>query len=456
MTSMQALISRQRQFFDSGKTRPLEFRAAQLKKLKAAMKEMEPDLLAALKQDLGKSEFEGYTSEIGFTHEEINHTIKHLADWARPRRVGTPIVLHPAQSTVFPQPKGVVLIISPWNYPFQLLMSPLVASIAAGNCAVLKPSEIAPATAKAVERLVERIFSPEYCAVVGGGVPETTALLAERFDHIFFTGSIPVGRIVLRAAAEHLTPVTLELGGKSPCIIDKDVDVAVAARRITWGKYFNAGQTCVAPDYLLVHKDVKKDLMAGIKQSLKDFFGDDPKLSPDYPRIVSERHFDRLVGLLGEGETIIGGTHDRSQKYIAPTVVGGVTLKSKVMEDEIFGPILPVLEIGGIDEAMAVVRERPNPLALYVFSKNDALTDRVVDEIPFGGGCVNNALIHLANPNLPFGGIGQSGMGAYHGKTGFDTFSHMKAVVKTPMSVDIKLKYPPYGKRLGLIKKLMR
>jgi aldehyde dehydrogenase (NAD+) len=454
-SEIRGIVARQRQFHRGGRPRDVAFRKAQLKKLKSEMQAMEPELFQALHKDLGKSEFEAYTSEVGFVYEEIGYALANVDEWARPVRVPTPLLHQPSDSSIHPQPRGTVLIIGPWNYPLMLLLAPLVGAIAAGNTAVLKPSELAPATAAVVARLVARAFSPEYCAVVGGGVPETTALLAERFDHIFFTGSIPVGKIVMRAAAEHLTPVTLELGGKSPCIVDEHVDVAVAARRITWGKFYNAGQTCVAPDYLLVHRAVKPALLAGIKSALAEFFGADPSRSPDYGRIVNARHFDRLAELV-DGRVFVGGERDKASLYFAPTVLDDARMSDKAMAGEIFGPVLPVLTFDALDEAIAMVRERPNPLALYVFTSRAATERRVVDEIPFGGGCVNNALIHLANPHMPFGGVGESGMGAYHGKFSFDTFSHKKAVTRTTTKLDIKLRYPPYAGRLGLIRKLMR
>ncbi len=423
---------------------------------RTAIKELEPEIIAALKKDLNKSEFEAFGSEVGFIYDELSHSLKHVREWMRARPVSTPLMHQPSTSRIYLQPKGTVLIISPWNYPFQLLIAPLIGSISAGNTAVLKPSELSPATSEVVTRLIEKTFSPEFCAVVGGAVSETTALLKERFDHIFFTGSIPVGKIVMRAAAEHLTPVTLELGGKSPCIVDKDTDLAITARRIAWGKFFNAGQTCIAPDYLLVPKALKRDLIQGIRQELVNFFGEKPAESPDYARIITPRHFDRLVGMLGEGEVVVGGQHDKGSLFIAPTVVDNVKLEHKLMEDEIFGPILPVLEYDTLDDAIAMVKKRPNPLACYVFTNKAETERRVIDEIPFGGGCVNNALIHIANPNLPFGGVGQSGIGAYHGIDSFETFSHRKSVVKSSFLMDVKLKYPPYRNRVGLIRKLMR
>ena len=330
-----------------------------------------------------------------------------------------------------------------------LVISPLIGAIAAGNCAVLKPSEMAPAIAKLTSRLIEKTFSPEYCAVVDGGVAETTALLHERFDHIFFTGSTAVGRIVMRAAAEHLTPVTLELGGKSPCIVDRDVDIAVTARRIVWGKFYNAGQTCVAPDYVLAQASIKQDLLVAMQAAIVEFYGRDPQQSPDYARIINGRHLERLLGLIEEAPNVViaGGKCDRATRYLAPTILDGVSMTGKVMQEEIFGPVLPVLSYSTIDDAIAMTREHPNPLACYVFTRNSHIEQRVLNEVHFGGGCVNNALIHLANPHLPFGGIGSSGMGAYHGQDSFETFSHRKGVVKTPFSVDLKLKYPPYQPR---------
>lgn len=453
---MQKIIGRQRQFFDSGRTRGVDFRIAQLKKLQAAIKTHEEELLKALKKDLGKSGFEAYGSEVGTIYEELRHTMKQLPKWAKPISVGTPMLFQPSSSKLYPEPRGVALIIGPWNYPVQLMLAPLIAAIAAGNCTVLKPSELAPATALAITALIEKTFSPEFCAVIPGGVPETTALLAQRFDHIFFTGSVPVGRIVMRAAAEHLTPVTLELGGKSPCIVDTDTDIAVTARRIVWGKFYNTGQTCIAPDYLLVPKSIKNELLKAMKAEITSFFGVDPAKSPDYGRIINERHFDRLAALLEGAQVAVGGELDRSSLYMAPTIVDNAKLGDKIMEDEIFGPLLPVLEYETLDQAIDVVKQRSHPLACYVFTNRAAVEERIIRDIPFGGGCVNNTLVHFANANLPFGGCGNSGVGAYHGKVGFDAFSHHKSIVKSSFKMDVKLRYPPYGTRLGLLKKIMR
>ena len=451
---IKQLLSRQRAFFQSGKTRSIDFRLAQLKKLRQAIESLEGEITAALRRDLGKSDFEAYTSEVGIVYEELSLVAANLPTWSRPQHVSTPLAYQPSFSTVHPQPRGVVLIIAPWNYPFQLLFAPLIGAIAAGNCIVLKPSELSPATTAVMSKLIERTFSPEYCALIEGGVSETTALLEEQFDHIFFTGSIPVGKIVMRAAAEHLTSVTLELGGKSPCIVDADTNLKVTARRIVWGKFFNCGQTCVAPDYLLVPRQIKRELLALMKQSVQEFFGANPQESPDYGHIINERHFDRLLSLIS-GEVVLGGTHDRSKLYIAPTVIDQVKMEDKVMEDEIFGPILPVLEYDTLDDAFAMVRQRPNPLACYVFSHRRETEERVINELSFGGGCVNNALIHVGNPHLPFGGIGASGMGNYHGQHSFLTFSHQKSITKTPFMLDLPLKYPPYKNKVKLARKII-
>lgn len=452
---IDGLLAAQRQFFATGRTREVAFRVGQLKKLGTALKAREADILKALKKDLGKSEFEAYGSEVGFIYEDLAHTLKHIGRWAKPERVRTPLLHMPARSSIHPEPKGVVLVIGPWNYPHQLMMAPLIGAMAAGNTVVLKPSELAPATQEVIGALIRATFSPDYCALVEGGVAETTTLLQKRFDHIFFTGSVPVGRIVMRAAAEHLTPVTLELGGKSPCIVDEDTDLDVTARRIVWGKFFNAGQTCIAPDYLLVPQSIKKTLIDRMKREITAFFGVDPSQSPDYGRIIDERHFDRLVGMLAGADVVAGGQSDRATRYLAPTLLDNAKLGDLAMADEIFGPLLPILAYDTLDDALAVVRARPHPLACYVFTKRPAVEERIISEVKFGGGCINNTLIHIANPDLPFGGFGPSGLGAYHGKAGFDTFSHRKAVVKSTFLMDIKVRYPPYKNKIGLLRRLM-
>ncbi len=452
--AMQELVAKQQKFFQSGKTRSLSFRKAQLEKLLAAIKAAESDIYAALQKDLRKCEFEAYGSEIGFVYEEFKDIMSGLYEWAEPQCVATPLHLMPGSSKIYPEPKGVVLIIGPWNYPFQLIIAPLIGAIAAGNCAILKPSEVATATEAVVEKIILSTFSPEYCTVVKADVEGTKALLSVPFDHIFFTGSVPVGKVVMRAASENLTPVTLELGGKSPCIVDESADIVTAARRIAWGKFLNAGQTCVAPDYVLVHESRHTDLINALRSSLQSFYGSDPQKSPDYGRIINLRHFDRLTALL-TGAIVVGGSTDRNDLYIAPTIIDGADLNHPAMQDEIFGPILPILTYKHLDEARAVVAKMPKPLALYVFTKNSAVEHAILEQISFGGGCVNNTVLHLANSNLPFGGIGPSGAGAYHGKASFQVFSHYKSVYKSANFLDLKLKYPPYKDNVKLIKRIL-
>jgi aldehyde dehydrogenase (NAD+) len=362
----------------------------------------------------------------------------------------------PAKNRLIPQPLGVVGIIAPWNYPLQLAIGPLVAAIAAGNCAIVKPSEVAPRTSEALARLVPKYLDPEAVTVVQGGVAETTALLEQRFDHIFYTGNGTVGRVVMTAAAKNLTPVTLELGGKSPTIVDASADLDVTARRIVWGKFFNAGQTCVAPDYVLVEKKIEERLLAALVRTVKEFFGADPKQTKDYSRIVNTRHHRRLVQYLGDGQLVCGGDHDENDKYIAPTILKNVKPDAPVMADEIFGPILPVLSVGSVGEAIEFVNKRPKPLALYVFTGERQVADEVLARTSSGGACVNDVVLHLAIPELPFGGVGESGMGAYHGKTGFETFSHRKAVLSKVAAMDMSLRYPPFDeKKQSWVKRLM-
>ncbi len=444
-----------RRNFRHGTTQSLEFRLSQLRRLRQLIEENERRLLLALRQDLNKPEFEAYAAEVGFVLEELRFTMKRLRSWMRPERKPSPLVLFPSRSHVHSEPRGVVLVISPWNYPLMLLFSPLVGAMAAGNCAVLKPSELAPAVSEVVTELVARYFPSDYVTCVPGAVEETQALLAERFDYIFFTGSTQVGRIVGRAAAEHLTPCTLELGGKSPCIIDRNVDLPVALRRVVWGKYFNAGQTCVAPDYLLVPTEMQREVLGGLSAEIKRFYGSDASQSPDYGRIVSQRHFDRLIRFIKEGTVAAGGRYDRKSLYIAPTVLEDVTLKQPVMREEIFGPILPVLPYRTLDEAFDTVRGLPEPLSFYFFSKDKKNQKRAIDEVPFGGGCINHTLQHLGNPHLPFGGRGDSGYGSYHGRYSFEIFSHQKSVVSTGFFPDIKLRYTPYKGKLPLLKRIL-
>ncbi|MCP4872745.1 MAG: aldehyde dehydrogenase family protein [Proteobacteria bacterium] len=431
--------------FRTGKTKPMAWRRAQLKALKKLHLENEQALCQALKADLGKSDFEGWGAEILVTCNEIDHTLQHMNEWARPERIPTPVAVQPASSEIRRDPLGTVLIIAPWNYPLQLCLAPLVPALAAGNCAVLKPSELAPATSKIIAKLVPKYLDPDAIAVVEGGVPTSTELLEHKWDHILFTGGGNVGRIVMAAAAKHLTPVTLELGGKSPCIVGKKTKIGQAARRIIWGKVYNAGQTCIAPDYILVHSSRKDELMAAFERALKRFHGDDAQKSADYGRIINERHFDRLVGLLGDHKVLFGGTHDRDDKFIAPTILDAPDLDSPVMTEEIFGPLLPVHTYETMDEAIKFVNDRDKPLALYLFSTDAKERERVLNETSSGGVCVNQTILHYIVNDGPFGGVGPSGMGAYHGKWGFETFSHRKTVMTRTTLVDPDILYPPYS-----------
>jgi aldehyde dehydrogenase (NAD+) len=439
-----ALVARLRATFAGGKTRPLAWRREQLQAMRKMLTEREPELLEALAADLGKPRLEAWATDIGFVISEIDHTLKHLRRWTRPTRVRTPLVTKPARARLVPEPLGVVLVIAPWNYPVQLALAPMVGAIAAGNAVVLKPSEIAPHTSGALAHFLPEYLDPDAIAVVEGAIAETKALLAERFDHIFYTGNGRVGRVVMEAASHHLTPVTLELGGKSPAIVDGSANLDVAARRIAWGKFLNAGQTCIAPDYVLVARDKEDQLVELIRRAIFDFYGNDPKTSPDYARIVSDNQFKRLSGLLGSGTVAVGGEQDKGTRYIAPTVLRDIAPDAPAMQEEIFGPLLPVIPVDNADEAIAFVNAKDKPLALYVFAGDRAVADRVVESTSSGGVCVNATLYHVTVPGLPFGGVGESGVGAYHGKASFDVFSHAKPVLKKSTRPDPDLAYPPY------------
>jgi aldehyde dehydrogenase (NAD+) len=441
------LVGRLRATFDAGTTRSLDWRREQLKGLRKMLTEREGELLDALAADLGKPRLEAWATDVGFVLNEVDLALKHLRRWTKPQRAHTPLVTKPARARIVAEPLGVVLVIAPWNYPVQLALAPLVGAIAAGNAAVLKPSEIAPHTSAALAHFLPEYVDPEAIAVVEGGVAETKALLAERWDHIFYTGNGRVGRVVMEAASRHLTPVTLELGGKSPAIVDASANLEVAARRIAWGKFLNAGQTCIAPDYVLVDKSLADQLVELIRRAVFDFYGNDPKASPDYARIVSDNQFKRLNGLLGSGTAVVGGETDKATRYIAPTVLRDVGPDSPAMQDEIFGPILPVLPVDGVDEAIGFVNAHDKPLALYVFAGDKAVADRIVERTSSGGVCVNATLYHVAVPDLPFGGVGESGMGSYHGKASFDVFSHAKPVLKKSVRPDPDLAYPPYTEK---------
>ena len=442
------LVDELRGTYAEGTTRPLGWRVEQLKNLLRLLEEGEDELLAALAADLGKPRLEGWSSDLAVTAAEVRYSLAHLKRWSRPRRVRLPLLGFPGRGSIHPEPLGVALVIAPWNYPVQLLLAPMAAAISAGNCVVGKPSEIAPATSAALAHLVPRYLDPAAVAIVQGGVPEAAGLLAERWDHIFYTGNGVVGRVVARAAAEHLTPVTLELGGKSPVVVDADADLKVAGRRIAWGKWLNAGQTCVAADHVLVHEAVAEELTERIVAATKEFYGADPHSSPDYARIVNDRHFERLSALVDDPghEVVHGGQRDAGTRYMAPTVVSHVQDEAAVMADEIFGPILPILPVADVDEAIARINQHDKPLALYAFSRSTATAARIVERTSSGAVCLNGTIIQYCIPSLPFGGVGASGNGSYHGRAGFDTFSHRKAVLAKAVHPDVNPAYPPATK----------
>ena len=447
------IVSKSRVEFQSGRTKPLAWRRQTLRRLRELLVEHEPALLRALATDLGKPNLEAWVSELGFTITDIDHTLTNLESWAAHRKVATPTTLLPGSSAIIPEPVGVVCVIAPWNYPVQLLLVPMIAAISAGNAVVGKPSELTPATSAALGDLLRALSDPAI-ALVQGGVGETTELLLHRFDHIIYTGNGRVGRVVMHAAAEYLTPVTLELGGKSPAIVSAQANIDVAARRIVWGKFVNAGQTCIAPDYVLVERPVHDALVAAMGKAITQFYGADPKTSADYARIVNEPHFHRLEKLLDSGTIVAGGQSDVDSRYIAPTILTEVPFDSPVMDEEIFGPILPVIAIDSLNDAVRIVNGGDTPLALYSFSENGAENERIISEIQSGGACVNGTLFHIVNPYLPFGGKGESGMGAYHGQAGFDTFSHLRSVHRRNTKIDPPLLYPPFtAKKAKLVRK---
>ncbi|MBM7649210.1 aldehyde dehydrogenase (NAD+) [Bacillus ectoiniformans] len=452
-----ALINRQKEFFHTGKTKEISFRKKQLLKLKQVIVENEQEILDALYKDLRKSEFEAYATEVGFTLDSIKNMLKNMDQWAKPVKVKTPVHQMPSKSWIAPEPYGSVLIVGPFNYPFQLVIEPLIGAMAAGNCAIIKPSENTPHTSALIKRMLNETFDPEYILAVEGEKETTSAFIHSPFDYIFFTGSVPIGKVVMKAAAENLVPVTLELGGKSPAIIDRTADLDLAAKRIVWGKLVNAGQTCVAPDYLLVHQNVKDVFVEKLKQTIFDFYGSDPKESPDFGRIVNERQFNRLRDIIRKDheKVIFGGETDKEDLYVSPTLLEADWSDSS-MEDEIFGPILPIISYQELHEVIRKVNERPKPLALYVFTESKAIEEKVLQSISFGGGCVNDTVSHVGSPYLPFGGVGPSGMNAYHGKFSFDTFSHHKSILKKSTRFSVDLIFPPYGDKVNVIRKFLK
>lgn len=444
MTEIEKIVKRQRKYFAAGKTRSYAFRMRALTELEKSIRFHEKELNDALKKDLNKARMESYMTETGMVLSEISYLKKHLAGWMKNHEVLTPLAQFHARSFEVKEPYGVVLVMAPWNYPFMLLMEPLAGAIAAGNCVVAKPSAYSPNVSAVIAAIIREALPSGLVEVVEGGRAENQELLDQKFDYIFFTGGVKVGQLVLEKASRHLTPVTLELGGKSPCIVDQTANIRLAAKRIVFGKYLNAGQTCVAPDYILVHESVKDELVKYLKFFISVMLGERPLKNPDYPKIINEKHYDRLMGLLENEKAVVGGKGDRSQLKIEPTVLTGVTVESPVMQEEIFGPVLPVLTYRYLSDVEAFVNSRPKPLALYLFTRNRKTEQRILKNISFGGGCINDTIIHLATSRMGFGGVGGSGMGSYHGKYSFQTFTHTKSIVKKYCWLDLPMRYHPY------------
>lgn len=454
--SIPDIVNRLRNTYNTGKTRSVQWRIQQLQQVKKMTMDNEDKIREALQADLGKCQLEAWMAEISYISTEVDHTIKHLKKWMKPRKVGTPLVAMPGKSYVQPEPLGVALIIGAWNYPWQLVIAPYVAALSAGNCAVLKPSELAANTSRLMAELVPRYLDGDAVAVVEGGVDESTELLEQRFDHILYTGGEAVGKIVMRAAAEHLTPVTLELGGKSPCVVDKSTHLDVSVSRIAWCKWMNAGQTCVAPDYILVDESIKEVFIEKLQAKIAEFYGNEPQASEDYARIINNRHWSRIMGLLAGQNVIFGGQGDEASRYITPTLVLEPDPESPLMQQEIFGPVLPIMSYRKTEEAIHFINQRSKPLAMYVFSKDKAVTQSILEQTSAGNVCINDGMMFMTNQDLPFGGVGTSGMGSYCGQAGFDTFSHLKAVMERSLLLDVDLRYPPYSdKKLKMLKMMV-
>lgn len=441
--TIEEIVQKQRGFFTTGATKSVQFRINALLRLKATILDNEEKIFEALKQDLNKSKTESYMTELGMVLDEISVCLKHTSSWAKNKRVATPLAQFAASSFVVSEPFGVVLVMSPWNYPFQLSLSPVIGAIAAGNCVIIKPSAYAPNTAQIIADIIAECFPPKYITVVQGGRQENQELLEQKFDYIFFTGGVEVGKLVMEKASKHLTPVSLELGGKSPCIIDKSANLEMAAKRIIFGKFLNAGQTCVAPDYLFVHQDVKDEVLAYMKKYIKTFYGENPLDNLNYPKIINEKHYQRIMGLIQGEKAVVGGV-GKNNIQIAPTILVDITPESKIMQEEIFGPVLPVITFKRISEVTSYVNSKPKPLALYLFTTNKKMEQHILSTISFGGGCINDTIIHLATSHMGFGGVGESGMGSYHGKCSFDTFSHKKSIVKKANWIDLPMRYFPH------------
>lgn len=456
MNGINEIVQRQKDYYSSGATRRLEFRLEQLRLLREGIVRRKSEILEAVRIDLNKSEQEAIMTEYGILLEEIDFIKKRLKGWMKRKRVKTSLKTHiGSKGYIVAEPYGTTLIIAPWNYPFQLALSPLLGAIAAGNTAVIKPSELTPHVSAVLNSLIGELYDPAYITVVEGAVETSQELLRQSFDKIFFTGSVAVGKVVMKAAAEQLTPLTLELGGKSPCIIHQDAHVKLAAKRVAFGKVTNAGQTCIAPDYLLVHESVRDAFVEEYAKAIKSFYGKDPVEHTDYGRIVSPKHFERLKGFLQTGSIVLGGEVNEESLKIAPTILEGISWEDPVMQEEIFGPILPMMTYQHLDEVVHRVNARPKPLALYLFTENKMVQERIIEQISFGGGCINDTLMHVATPHLPFGGVGESGMGSYHGESSFAAFSHMKSVLKQTNKFDIKMKYPSKN-NLKIIRKVMK
>lgn len=458
METLKEKINKQREYFSTGETKDINFRIEKLKKLRDVLKSEEEKIFEALKKDLMKSSFESYVTEMAMVYDEINMHIKNIKKWSKKRRVKTPLVQFPAKSFIQLEPYGVVLIIGPFNYPFMLTMDPLIGAIAAGNTAVIKPSESAPETSKILKEILEKVFDEKYVLHVNPerGKEVVEELLKEKFDYIFFTGSATVGKIVMKAASQYLTPVTLELGGKSPCIIDKDCKLELAARRIVWGKLLNSGQTCVAPDYLYVHKDIEEKFIKKLEEEIKNQFGDNPLESKDYSKMVNEREFNRVLSYIDKEKLVFGGNYNRKTFQIEPTILKNVTWDDPVMEREIFGPIFPILPFENLDEVIRLVNSKDKPLAIYYFSEDKNKIEKVLNSTSSGGVTINDTLVHVSSSYLPFGGVGNSGMGEYHGKYSFDLFSNKKGVMNRKTFLDLKIRYAPFQNKLTIVKKIMK
>lgn len=456
MMDISSLVQEQKKYFYSGQTRALPIRLLHLDALYKGIQKYEKEIIEALQKDLHKSEFDSYTTEIGYVYKEISFIKKHLSSWMKPKKTKGALLNFGSKGKIVAEPYGVTLIIAPWNYPFQLAIAPLIGAIAAGNTAIVKPSELTPTISKVLVKLIGEVFESHYITVVEGDALVTTELLKQPLDYIFFTGSVNVGKIIMTAAAKQLIPVALELGGKSPSIVHYDANLKLAARRIVWGKFLNAGQTCVAPDYLYVHQAVKEELLSYMKEEIEFIYGKHPIENDQYTHIVSERHFRRLAGFLADGTIVVGGEKDEKQLAIAPTILDHISWEDAVMQEEIFGPILPVLSYENLEDVISVIQNHPKPLALYAFTESKKIQDEIVDRISYGGGCINDTVYHLSNPYLPFGGVGESGMGGYHGEHSFYSFSHRKSVLTQSTKFDFKFRYYPSEQGLNFIKRLLK